>query len=103
MSNKIQTNKKLQKIIAKRRINNLFYLAEQKAQLDDFNLADRYVELARKISMRSLAPIPRELKRHFCKHCYCYLLPNTNCRIRIHRGKIIIYCYNCKKYTRLPL
>jgi len=103
MPNRNQTNKKLQKIIAKRRIDNLFCLAEQKAQLNDLNLANRYVELARKISMRSLTPIPRELKRHFCNHCHCYLLPNINCRIRIHRGKIIIYCHNCKKYTRIPL
>ncbi|MDH7506649.1 MAG: ribonuclease P [Candidatus Thermoplasmatota archaeon] len=66
----------------------------------DLNLANRYVEIARKISMRFKIAIPRKFKRRFCKHCYKYLLPGVNCRIRIYRHKIIIYCCNCKKYTR---
>ena len=96
-------NKKFQKTIADKRINKLFSMAEQRALSGNFNLADRYVELARKISMRYLVPIPKEYKRRFCKHCYSYLLPHVTCRIRIHRGKLIIYCHNCKRYTRIPL
>lgn len=96
-------NKKEQKKLALKRIKKLFSLSEQKAKENRLDLADRYVEIARKISMKYLVPIPTELKRRFCKHCYSYLIPNKNCRIRIHRGKVIIYCYNCKKYTRIPL
>ena len=96
-------DKKTQKIIARRRINQLFLLAEKYALSGRLNLANRYVEIARKISMRNLASIPREYKRRFCKHCYRYLLPHVTCRVRIHRGKLIIYCHNCKKYTRIPL
>lgn len=96
-------NKKEQKTIARRRINYLFELAEQYALSDKMSLANRYVELARKISMRYLVPISKEYKRRFCKHCYSYLLPPTNCRVRIHRGKLVIYCHSCKKYTRIPL
>jgi len=96
-------DKKIQKTISNIRINKLFSMAEQRALSGNFNLADRYVEIARKISMRTLVPISKEYKQRFCKHCYCYLLPDSNCRIRIHRGRLIIYCYNCKKYTRLPL
>ena len=96
-------NKKEQKNIAKERIKRLFLLSEEKARQNRFDLADRYVELARKISMRYLVPIPKELKRRFCKHCYSYLVPNRNCRIRVNRGKVIIYCNNCNKYTRIPI
>ncbi len=96
-------DKKYKKIIAKRRINRLFELAEQNALSNRLHLSDRYIELARKISMRYLIPIPKEYKRRFCKHCYSYLLPHVTGRIRINRGKIIIYCYNCKKFTRILL
>lgn len=96
-------DKKNQKTIAKRRIEQLFKLAEQKALKNKMILANRYVELARKISMRHLVSIPKEYKRSFCKHCYSYLLPDVTSRIRINRGKLIIYCFKCKKYTRIPL
>jgi ribonuclease P protein subunit RPR2 len=96
-------NKKSQKVIAKKRIENLFLNAEKKALEQDFTLADRYVKLARKISMRNLVSIPRQYKKKYCKHCYSYLKPSINCRIRIHRNKIIIFCENCQKYTRIPL
>ncbi len=101
MSNK--SNKKIQKKIAEKRIKKLFSLAEKKARFDEWDLADRYVEIARKISMRYLVKIPKEFKRRYCKHCYSYLHTGKNCRIRISRGKIILYCENCKKYTRIPL
>ncbi|UCF13798.1 MAG: hypothetical protein JSW06_05970 [Thermoplasmatales archaeon] len=96
-------NKKLQKSIAKNRIQHLFRLAERYALCDRLELSDRYVFLARKISMRYLVTIPTKFKRRVCKHCYCYLMPGINCRVRIHRGKIVTYCYNCKKYMRIPL
>ena len=95
-------NKKIQKTIAKRRINKLFLMAEENAISGELKLSDRYVELARKISMKYLTPIPREYKRRFCKHCYSYLIPSVNCRVRIHKGKTVIYCHSCKKYTRIP-
>lgn len=95
-------NKKNQKQIALKRIQGLFELAYNKATNKDFELADRYVFIARKISMKYLVPIPNEYKRCFCKHCYCYLLPDVNSRFRIKNGKIIIFCKNCKRYTRIP-
>ena len=103
MSKRTSKDKKIQKNIANRRIRRLFVLAEENALSGKIKLADRYVELARKISMRYLVSIPGEFKRSFCKHCYKYLLPGENCRVRIHRGKLVIYCNSCKKYTRIPL
>ena len=96
-------DKKTQKIIAKKRIEKLFNLAEKNALSGRIDLSNRYVQIARKISMKYLVPIPSEFKRSFCKHCYFYLLPDVNCRIRLHRNKLIIYCKNCEKYTRILL
>lgn len=96
-------DKKIQNTIARKRINKLFLMAESKALSGNLSIANRYVELARKLSMRYLVPIPREFKRCFCKHCYQYLLPDLNSRFRVHRGKLVVYCHNCKKYTRIPL
>ena len=103
MSKKNAKDKKIRKRIALQRICRLFHLAEEYALCGRMNLSDRYVFLARKISMRYLVPIPKEFKRCFCKHCYSYLLPGISGRIRIHNGRIVVYCFNCHKYTRMPL
>lgn len=103
MGKRNSKDKKIQKTIAKKRVVKLFELAEQNALSGKLKLANRYVEIARKISMRYLVSIPKEHKIRFCKHCYSYLLPNVNSRVRINDGKIVIYCNNCKKYTRIPL
>ena len=66
------------------------------------SLANRYVKLAREISMKFKVKIPRELKRKFCKHCYCYLVPGSNCRVRLQGKKVVYYCLKCKKYMRFP-
>ncbi|MBS3174982.1 ribonuclease P [Candidatus Woesearchaeota archaeon] len=64
--------------------------------------ADRYVELARKIGMKFNVPIPRELKRKFCRHCNSYF-QKSNYRIRT-RNKMIVYtCFKCRKYTKFKI
>ena len=103
MVKKIYNNKKIQKEIAKVRIEKLFYMAECRALEGRQNLADRYVEIARKLSMRYLTPIPKRFKRNYCKHCYSYLLPGSNCRVRIYRGRCIVFCNNCQRYMRFIL
>lgn len=100
---KRKKDKKIQKDIAKKRISKLFSMAEHSALNDKLELSNRYVQLARKLSMKYLVPIPLEFKRRFCKHCYNYLLPSINSRYRIHNSRLVIFCYNCEKYTRLPL
>ena len=88
--------------IAKHRIKKLFSEADKIFDKSP-KLADRYVEMARKIAMKLNVPIPKYLKRKFCKHCYSYLRPGNNARVRIHKSRVIIYCKNCKKYTRIPV
>jgi ribonuclease P protein subunit RPR2 len=96
-------DKKIQKQIALSRIKKLFLMAENNAISGNLSISNRYVEIARKLSMKHLVPIPKEFRHRFCKHCYSFLIPYINSRFRVHRGKLIIYCYNCKKYSRIPL
>ena len=103
MPKRYNKKKELQKKIAMQRIQRLFLLAEKYALCGKLKLSDRYVFLARKISMKYLSPIPKKFKRRFCKHCYSYLLPSVTCRIRIRKGRVVTYCNKCKKYTRMPL
>ena len=88
--------------IALERINILFQEADLMFK-EDPRLSDRYVEIARKIAMKYKVSIPRELKRRFCKHCYTFLVPGINCRIRNNEGKMVYYCKICKKFMRFPL
>lgn len=90
------------KLIAKERIGKLFYQAEEIASKNKA-LANRYINLARKIAMKAKVSIPVNLKRKFCKYCYCFLIPGVNSRIRTRNGKVIIYCHNCKKFMRIPI
>ena len=95
-------SKKKQKQIAQERIQILFKEAEDIFSKNP-ELSHRYILLARKIAMKIKTKIPLELKRKYCKNCYHFFMPGTNCRIRTREGKLIIYCLNCKKYTRIPL
>ena len=88
--------------IAKQRIKILFSEAD-KIFSKDKKLANRYVDLARRIAMKSNLRIPKEYKRKFCKHCYSYLKPGKNLRIRTKNKKVVYYCLECKKFMRFPL
>ena len=90
----------LQKI-ALERIKILFNEAD-KAFKEHPERSHKYIKLARKIAMKVNLRIPSELKRKLCKHCYTYLKIGINARKRIRDKKIIYYCKNCKKFTRIP-
>jgi len=95
-------SKSKQKEIALQRIKILFQQADEAFPKDKAR-ANRYISLARKIAMKVHAQIPQELKRRFCKHCYNYLKPGVNARIRTRPGKVVISCLECKKFMRIPL
>lgn len=88
--------------IARERIDVLFKEAD-KIFSENPKLSNRYVNIARKIAMKFNLKIPKELKRKFCKHCYFYLKPGINCRVRTKDKKVVYYCFNCKNYMRFPL
>jgi ribonuclease P protein subunit RPR2 len=92
---------KKQEEIVISRIRKLFEEAENIFK-EDKKLANRYVSLARKLSMKYKVKIPTELKRRFCKNCYSYLKPGVNCRVRLRNKKVVYYCLECKHYMRFP-
>lgn len=95
-------SKKRQKEIAKERIIELFKKAKETFPKNK-SLANRYVTLARKLSMKVRMRIPRPYKRQYCKHCYKFLQNGVNSRVRTRDGKVIISCFECKKFTRIPI
>ncbi|UCE44514.1 MAG: ribonuclease P, partial [Candidatus Bathyarchaeota archaeon] len=62
------------KHIALQRIHTLFHLARETIH-EDPKLAQRYVEIARKIAMRTRIRLPREYRRLVCRHCKSFILP----------------------------
>lgn len=87
--------------MAEQRIGRLFRLA-QDIYPKSPELANRYVDIARRISMRHRVSIPREFKRRICKECGSFLVPGENCRIRIDGKNIIITCLKCGAIKRYP-
>ena|SRR3989338_9357194 len=83
------------RILALERIKELFEAASKNK-----DLAKRYVTLARKISMKSNLRLPSNLKRKFCRNCNSFF-NSKNSRIRTREGKLIYYCLECKKFTRM--
>jgi ribonuclease P protein subunit RPR2 len=88
--------------IALNRILFLFREAK-KSFKEDSALADKYVKLAIRISMKYKVKIPLQEKKSFCKKCHKLMVQGVNCRTRIHKHRIIYYCKSCKNYTRMPL
>lgn len=87
--------------IAEQRIQKLFNLAGEAFPTRP-DLADRYVDIARRLSMRHKVSIPREMKRSICKNCYSYMVPGANCRVRIDGENVLITCQKCGAIRRYP-
>lgn len=82
--------------IARERIEILFRQAEIEFPCHP-ELSNRYVEIARKISMKFNVPIPSRMKKRFCKACKNYLVYGRNARVRLNSARkyILITCLNC--------
>ena len=89
------------KEIAKERVKVLFGKAAEVFSKDK-KLANRYVGMARRVAMKVNLRIPKEYKRKFCKHCYSYLKPGVNLRVRKRDKSTVYYCLECKKFMRFP-
>lgn len=87
---------------AKKHVDALFIRAKENSTSNP-SLANRYVTLARKIAMKFKLRLTPEQKRLFCPHCYRFLSPTRNLRVRVHESRIIYYCLDCKKYWRKPV
>ena len=77
-----------------------FFNEAEAVKNKNITLSQRYVILARKLSLKKKVKIPKELKRRFCKYCYTYFIAGKNYAVRI-TGKTITYtCKNCGKWMR---
>lgn len=99
------TSKAEIKKIALSRIERLFDLAINMLS-ERPDLSQRYIEIARRISMRTRVRIPREKRMLICRHCKRLIFPGVSSRVRLqHRREphIVITCLYCGKYMRRPL
>ncbi len=93
------------KKMALQHIRTLFSHAKE-VIYEDPQLAQRYSEVARRISMRTRVRPPRENKLMICKHCKGFILPGVNCRVRIQTRRephVVITCLKCMSHMRIPL
>lgn len=91
--------------IALERIRILFDQAEQTFP-EDSQLAQRYVDLARRIAMRTRTHLPRDLRRRICRKCKAYLVPGATSRTRIRQRRephVATTCLSCGHTTRIPI
>ncbi len=96
---KERSKNSLTKKIAGERIAVLFGLARQVFSMHP-ERSNRYVALARRIAMRQRVRINREFRRQYCHHCYAFLVPGENMRVRVHRGNVVVTCMICNKTMR---
>ena len=102
MVNKFKINKEKLKKQAKTDIDEFMKLAKQSFK-ESKAKANMYVRKARRMAMKHNIRLSKLIKRKFCKHCYSYLVPGENCRIRTRDKKLIYYCMDCKKHMRFPI
>ncbi len=97
----IKREKRLEKSIAIERIRFLVNRAERFKSID-YELARRYVELARRIAMKYRVKIPKDLRITFCKKCL-YPYRSDRVRVRIKKSRVIVTCLNCGYERRIPI
>ena len=92
-------------LIAQQRVYKLFKEADSafaKNTAPGKILANRYVELARKIAMKFKLRLPKAMKMSFCKNCFSYIKPGKNCTVRLTNSKLVYHCLECNGYMRYP-
>ncbi|MFX0169984.1 MAG: ribonuclease P protein component 4 [Candidatus Hodarchaeota archaeon] len=79
-------------------LRNLVQFAEEVAPKDP-KLARRYVQMARRIVMRTRVRLPREWRHRYCHRCDQFLRPGINARVRTRtagrNGSVVITCLSC--------
>lgn len=94
--------KRVVKQIAKERIEILMGQA-LKTIKNNPKLAQRYVELARRIGMRYRVRIQKKWKMFICRRCKKLIIPGVTCRIRIQRKRephVTLTCLMCGHIKR---
>jgi ribonuclease P protein subunit RPR2 len=92
------------KDLARQRINQLFEMASKVAPTRP-ELADRYVDMALRLSRRIKVRIPKEWKYFVCPSCRAFLFPGRSSRVRIQQKRsphTVVTCLRCggiKRYA----
>lgn len=89
--------------IARRHRDELLELAEEAALTERLDDADRYAELAWRLTTRHQLQASDELKQRVCRECKSYLLPGLSARTRLEAGKVSTTCLSCGRVRRVPL
>lgn len=86
--------------IGKERIEILMNLAEKAVREGKEDRAARYVDIARRIGMKTRTGIPKEFR--FCKGCFTPLVPGVSCTTRLNGHKVVTTCEICGTVRRVP-
>ncbi|MFX1565783.1 MAG: ribonuclease P protein component 4 [Promethearchaeota archaeon] len=85
-------------------LRTLFERAEAVAPQDPA-LAQRYVQSARRIMMRTRVRLPQELRHRYCHRCEHYFRPGINARVRLRNAgrnkSLVITCLSCGNRRKL--
>ncbi|MBI2140437.1 ribonuclease P [Candidatus Woesearchaeota archaeon] len=99
--------KQLKKLQAKQeamqRIPQILEKAKKAYKAGNKRLALVYSKKVRHLSNRHKLRLPIAVKRQFCRHCSHVLIPGVNCRIRTREGKLVVYCLECRKFSKMSL
>ncbi|MFH1631265.1 MAG: ribonuclease P [Candidatus Aenigmatarchaeota archaeon] len=82
--------------IADERIEILFNEARKMVPKDK-RLANRYVQLARKIAMRYNIKLSPKYRKFVCRKCKKYLYPGITSQTRVKNGVVKTKCLQCRK------
>jgi ribonuclease P protein subunit RPR2 len=88
--------------VARERIADLFALAEREAHDANVPLADRYVQLARRIGMRYNVRLLPEYAELYCRGCSSFWVEGTSVRTRLRGGLRVRTCLRCGRERRVP-
>ncbi len=91
--------------IALERIHILFQQAET-TYPNNPQLAQRHIDLARKIAQRTRTHLPPHLRNKVCRKCNAYLVPGSTSRTRIRQRRephVATTCLKCGNIQRHPL
>ncbi len=87
-------------ILAKDRMVTLMELAGERAAAGDTERSRRYVQLAKRIGMRTNTTMLKDFL--YCRECDVALVPGRNCRVRLRGQRITTRCLECGNIRRVP-
>jgi ribonuclease P protein subunit RPR2 len=89
--------------IARGRIDDLFALAEREAATGHPELANRYVEIARRVGMRYNVRLLPEYRELHCRGCAVFWVEGQTVRTRLRAGHRVRTCLRCGRIRRTRL